>query len=430
MAGLGLLTPLGHAAWPTFTALLAGRTISDRAAPLIDAEQPIDPVNLVRVLGGVSVGQHAPSDPIIDLADRAAREATFAGGVDTRHLPTYLGTSKGAVHAWTRCAERQRSMTRPRRSSGPTSSDPDDILPDDMTLLGPHGYLTRELQRRLGIAPERHVIAACASGLAALDQARTMLCRSTTNRALVLTAEAALLPQFVHSYRRLGVLAPLTPTDYRQCPLDADERRRGFMLSEASAAVLLERLPEDTPPAPGQIELCDTATAAEAHDLVRTDPQMPALESVAQRLLHHGPVDVIHPHAPGTVDHDPAELAIYRNLTAAQQRAPLSAPAPTATPVPGESASERRDRGRNAAALPDFYACKGALGHSLGASGLVSLVVACLCLHAGRRPPMPWLHAPLAGVEPGAQPCSRQGAHAVFAAGFGGHVAGALVRRH
>lgn len=415
IAGVGLLTPLGHAAWPTFAALLAGRALSDRADQLTDG---IDPVNLVRALGGVSIVQHSRTDPAIELAERAAREALFDAGIEPVGVPAYLGTSKGAVQALTRCAEIASWV----QDSGAQAKVHAHL---DAIVLGPHGYITCHLQQRLGITPRGHYVAACASSLNALDRARRALLHNHHARpersegrddhALVITSEAALLPQFVHSYRRLGVLAPLTPRDYRQRPLDA--RRTGFMLSEAGAAVLLKRLPPGESPQPGEIELIDTATTNESYDLVRSSPDMPALRHIAARLFADRAIDVVHPHAPGTPDHDPTEIAIYRDL--------LHAPSPNARPEQSE--------GRDCPAPtqgPDLYACKGALGHSLGAAGLVSLILACLSLRAGQRPPMPWLDAPLPGVHPDAQPCSRTGTHAVFAAGFAGHVAGALIRRH
>jgi len=96
----------------------------------------------------------------------------------------------------------------------------------------------------------------------------------------------------------------------------------------------------------------DPAIANEAHDLVRPAPVMEALSHIAQRLLADRHIDMLHPHATGTAHHDPAEL---------------SAVAP------------------HLHNQPDGYACKGALGHGLGAAGLVSLVIACLCAKTRRR---------------------------------------------
>ena len=83
--------------------------------------------------------------------------------------------------------------------------------------------------------------------------------------------------------------------------------------------------------------------------------------------------------------------------------------------------------------LPDVYACKGAIGHGLGVSGLAALVLACLCARAGRRPPMPWLTEPIdSPLAPSrdarfARNANASSTQAVFAAGFGGHVAGAVI---
>ena len=171
------------------------------------------------------------------------------------------------------------------------------------------------------------------------------------------------------------------------------------MLGEMAAAVVLERVHEIRP---GQIQLVDTAIACEAYDLIRPSPQMPALSHVAHQLLTNRQIDVLHPHATGTVDHDPRELtAIARHLG-----------------------------GRHT----DVYACKGAIGHGLGAAGLASLVIACLCTKSDGRPSMPWLKHPIDVLENqlhlSSQPLHRSViSQAVFAAGFGGHVAGAVIKR-
>jgi len=398
IAGVGLLTPLAHTAWATLTSLLAGRTLADRVERL---PETIDPVNLVRSLGGISVVRHVARDPAIELAERAAREAAYQAGIDPKWLPTWLGTSKGAVAALTEAAE----MVQQHREPDPRHPEQDAWLAG---ALGPHQYLTTHLARRLGSPERAQHVAACASSLTALHQARRALLQNQTPEpyALVVTAEAALLPMFVHSYRRLGVLAPLTREEYRQRPLDA--ARSGFMLSESGAAVVLKRLPPGAAPEPGQIELTGTAVANEAYDMIRPSPEMPALERVAEELLAPHPVEVLHPHAPGTAEHDPQELTIYRRAI--------------------EAAHGR------AAASPALYACKGALGHGLGAAGLTALVLSWLCLRTGKRPPMPWVETPVeaAGMtlETDTGSCDRRGRHGIFAAGFGGHVAGATLQGH
>lgn len=386
IAGFGLLSPLGHSAWETFGALLAGRSIAERAAKL---PPDIAPVDLVRAVGAVGVAQHGATDPTVELAERAAREACSMAGVAPEGLPAYIGTSKGAIAAMAGGGLRMAEMDKRKQRT------------IEAVTLGPCGYLSHHLQRRLGLASTQHYVAACASSLTALHFARQRLLHQPSPLALVLTAESALLPMFIHSYRRLGVLADATPAGYRQRPLD--ERRQGFMLSELGAAVLLKRLAPGEAPAPGQLELLDTGIATESNDLIRASPTMEGLGHLAGRLLAGRAIDMLHPHAPGTPDHDAAELDVLLRAT------------------PGSP--------------PDLYAYKGALGHGLGAAGLTALVLACLCLTAGKRPPMPWLTEPIAPARDAAdpriaRPCSRTGTHTVFSAGFGSHVAGAVVRRH
>lgn len=386
ISGVGLLSGLGHGAWPTFKALLDGRSIAQRCEQL---PPHIDPVDLVRQVGSVSVAQHT-TDPTIEMAERAAREALFDAGVEAEGLRCFLGTSKGAIHSLVQAAG-QGDRLNPQHACA--------------VALGPCGHLSQQLRLRLGLGEVVHQVAACASSLMALHQARLWLSNGAEsamgNRrsAIVLTADSTMVPMLIHSYRRLGVLAPARPQDYRGLPLD--RRRCGFMLAELAAAVVLERVDQV---GPAQIELLDTAAACEAHDLVRPSPSMPVLAAVARRILAGRRIGLLHPHAPGTPDHDAVELAAYQRALA--------------------------DSGGR---WPDLYACKGALGHGLGAAGLVSLVLACLCARTRRRPPMPWLAQPLdspmqiRSVPDAVLP--RPPAQAVFAVGFGGHVAAALIQR-
>ncbi|MEQ9453401.1 MAG: beta-ketoacyl synthase N-terminal-like domain-containing protein [Phycisphaeraceae bacterium] len=378
IAGVGLVTPLGVGAWPTYRALCAGRRITDRVGEIPEG---IDPVSTVRAIGAISTAQHTATDPTVEIAERAVREALAEANISPTGLATWIGTSKGAVLALTHKHAEHRNLA---------------------VAMGPHGYLDHYLMQRLGISSRGHWVAACASSLHALDAARRAILMGRVDRALVLTSEAALGPEFIHSYRRLGVLSPTSPPiQYVETPLAKE--RGGFVLSELGAAVVLEAVDDDHVTG---LELLDTATACEADNLVQPAPGMPALGHIATGLLAGRTIDCLHPHTPGTEGHDPQEIEVLARACSNQKT------------------------------LPSVYANKGALGHGLGASGLVSLVLACVCLRAGRIPPMNWLtpettmdlHGlaiPAVGGEGGR--CSRKGVHAVFAAGFAGHTAGAVV---
>lgn len=390
LAGWGLVSPLGLGAWATFSSLLQGRTLSDRADELPDDTAPVD---LARALGCVASVQHGHADPAVELAERAVREAAGMANLPLEGLPLWLGTSKGAIAHVSQHLGLGRPIT-------------EDIAA--CLAMGPHAHMSHQLSRRLHTNAMGHHVAACSSGLVALDAARRALLDTKPDRtpyAMVASADAAITPALVYSYKRLGVLGEMTTKAYTQRPLD--ERRHGFMLSEMGVAVLLKRVEADTPLPPNAIELTNTATACEPHDIIRSPGNMTSLARLWQQVSADKTIDVIHPHAPGTREHDPAELGVL-----------LPTPSPDGTTHP-----------------PDLYAVKGAIGHSLGASGLASLVVAAMSLRSGKRPPMPWLAEPMrlpAGppleVDPGMKSCSRSGTHAVLAAGFGGHLAAAVLQ--
>ncbi|MEM6394450.1 MAG: beta-ketoacyl synthase N-terminal-like domain-containing protein [Planctomycetota bacterium] len=420
ITGLGLITPLGDAAWPTFRALLAGKTLAPRAAA---CPPEADPFTLAQATGSVAATAFATIDPAIDLAEHAAREAAQHANLSLAHLPLYLGTSKGALQ--TLSTHLGDARFNPPSKHAQYSKQITNRFP-------PHATLEHHLQHRLGITPTHHAVAACASSLVALHQARLDLLDprrpdDAPPHALVLTVDAALSPALLHSYRRLGVLAPLTPDQYHPRPLTASPP--GFVLAQAAAAVILTRLPnhDDTPQPPGTLTptltLDHTALASDTHHLIHPAPKLPALRQLTRNLLQHHqaehaagrcpPLTALHPHAPGTPYHDAAELTALNDTLQAQ-----SPPNPKPLPV---------------------YAAKGALGHNLGASPLVALVLAALMLKTGKRPPMPWLntHAtpppethPHLDLTPAAIDTPRHGSHALFAAGFAGHNAAARISHH
>lgn len=393
---------MGRSAWETFRALLEGRTIATRLRALLPTASVVD---RVRVLGGIDIARHTASDPAIDLAEHAAREAMTMASIPHDHpIDTIIGSSKGAVHALQDAADIHCAPTLQRHAlamrGGLIRTVPDDVA--NAVALGPHGYLARHLQDRLKLSTVRCTVAACASSLTALHEARLTMLRTGLDRMLVLTSEAALLPVFIHSYQRLGVLQAQSNDSYPGKPLNA--QRGGFMLSEFGAAVVLQRRAVNAAPPKASMELLGTASACDAFDMIRPTPGMPALRHIADELLGDQPIDLLHPHATGTPDHDPAELEALADAL------------------------------RNHGPLPPVYACKGALGHGLGAAGLVSLVLACLCARTGRVPPMPWIDQPLDSAFPiesrSAPPGRPLRTHAIFAAGFGGHTAGAVIRHN
>jgi 3-oxoacyl-[acyl-carrier-protein] synthase II len=237
-----------------------------------------------------------------------------------------------------------------------------------------------------GNGPRLTLSSACSSGLHALLRAAMAIESGEARRALVVAAEASVHPLFISSFRRLGVLAP----EGHGCR-PFDQHREGFILSEAAAAVCLESSNETHR---GLSRIERWAIGSDATHLTAGDPQAKTLRRLlAQTAV--GRTDLIHAHATGTIINDPAELCAVQTVA-------------------------------QFASGPILYSHKGALGHSLGAAGLVSVVLNCLCHQRGCVPgnvrstqplPTPGLRFSQSIVE---RPIHRSLA---IAAGFGGPLA-------
>ena len=102
-----------------------------------------------------------------------------------------------------------------------------------------------------------------------------------------------------------------------------------------------------------RIDRC--ALGGAAGHLTAGDPDGATWRHLIHRVIDGRPIDLLHAHATGTIVNDPIELAAMESVIAA---------------IP-------------AAGRPSLYSHKGAMGHSLGAAGMVSIVMNCLMHEAG-----------------------------------------------
>jgi 3-oxoacyl-[acyl-carrier-protein] synthase II len=165
-----------------------------------------------------------------------------------------------------------------------------------------------------------------------------LLQNGIAKRALVIGVESSLHPLFQGCFQRLGVLA----NPGVSCR-PFDQNRTGFHMSEAAAAVCLE-LSDD----PSRLFIDNFALGGAGGHLTTGDPTGATLRHLLHRILDGKPVDLIHAHGTGTIANDAMELAAIEKCL-------------------GDSLAK-----------PAIYSHKAALGHSLGASGLLSIVLNCL----------------------------------------------------
>jgi len=95
------------------------------------------------------------------------------------------------------------------------------------------------------------------------------------------------------------------------------------------------------------------------------DPDGATLRRLLQQVVAARPVDLVHAHGTGTIFNDPIELAAMETSCCAGEAPPL------------------------------VYSHKGALGHSLGAAGIVSVALNCLMHRHGVVPPNVQTRSPL-----------------------------------
>jgi 3-oxoacyl-[acyl-carrier-protein] synthase II len=333
------------------------------------------------------------------MARAVAEEAIAdAAWFDATNVPVIVGTSKGSIESWT--TPLQHISDSPYVVGGPSPSGLSDIAAD----LAP------------GDALRLTYSGACASGLIALIRAAMLIEAGEADRVLVVASEASVHPLFVNSFKRLGVLAP---PEIGCRPFD--HQRSGFLMSEAAAAVCLQARPTEfhaiahsgTPvPEPDatirkvvhpcrDVAIDRYAFAGDANHLTAADPSGRVLRHLINKVANARPVDLFHAHGTGTLTNDPIELAAIESTV----------------PQTDDNAAK---------SPPCLYSHKGALGHSLGAAGLVSVVLSVLAHRHGRVPPNVRTTSPLAttSVELTNASISRPIHRSVTtASGFGGATA-------
>ncbi|MEV6582690.1 beta-ketoacyl-[acyl-carrier-protein] synthase family protein [Streptomyces sp. NPDC051582] len=230
------------------------------------------------------------------------------------------------------------------------------------------GYLINmtcaNIALRFGVTgPALATSTACASGTTALGVARDLLATDRCDIALVCGAEAAVTRLLVTGFSQLGALS-----DTGSRPFDA--ARDGFVIAEGAGALVLER-PEHAAARSARPlgRLIGHGATTDAHHLVAPHPEGRGAERAVRAALADAgvaPGDVGHVNAHGTAtrQNDAVEAAVLRRVFPHR---------------------------------PPVTSAKGALGHTLGASGAIEAALTVLALAEGIVAPT----AGLAETDPG-----------------------------
>jgi len=348
-----LISPLGANPEETWRAIHAGRRLADRG---IISEPTFN-----------QIASDVPSeiknlDRSIVLAWAACTQAISRAGWRQDQLrdpdtALFMATSKGPVLA-------VLSGCEVLHKSGPAGLS--EQLAEEIAL-GP-GAAGTLVAWALGVGGPIHTsVAACAGSLAAVHLACRALMTGQCRRAIIAATDASVHPMFENSFNNLGVLPSPAADARRYCePFTAGGG--GFFITEGAAALCLS-LSENP-----RLRVEKTWLGGDATHLIATDPAGRSLSRGLKFCSQGFGVDFVHAHATGT-EHDKFELAAIQRICGTQV---------------------------------NVFSHKFWMGHTLGASGLMALVLSAMCHLQG---------ATLGGAKLDAKTRSI-----TVAQGFGGHI--------
>jgi 3-oxoacyl-[acyl-carrier-protein] synthase II len=245
--------------------------------------------------------------------------------------------------------------------------------------------------------PGRNTPLACATGAYSMGLAFEDLRLGRLKAALAGAAEASLTPLIVAAFDNIGALSPARRVEDLRGPFD--EAGHGFVVGEAGAALLMESEAglAETGHRP-LVELLGWACTCDAYHMTSPDPLgSQAARALRMALAQSGvaPAEVayVNAHGTGTRSGDKAELNVLRGVF-------------------GEVGG------------PRVSSIKGAVGHTLGASGALEAAVTVRALADGRIPGNRGCVTPLPDLAPwlALQDEDLGGRVAVsMSMGFGGH---------
>lgn len=358
VTGLGAVTPIGNDVptfWRSLTAGVSG------AGPVTAFDATGFPVRIACEVKDF--------DPLVymdrKLARRTARPGQFAlavarqavadadldlGAEDTRRVGIVIGTGGGGI-------TEMEDGTRCLSEKGPRGVSPffvTSVMPNSPSCL---------VSIELGTCgPVIASTAACASGNMALWEALRLLQWRDANVVIAEGVEAIVSPLFFAAFARMGALSCRNDDPQRASrPFDAE--RDGFVYGEGAAALVLET--EEHALARGAriyAELLGGCATADAHHITAPKPNGDGAARAMRGALEDaglapGDVDVIFAHGTSTPLNDEIETRAIKAVF-----------------------------GVHAHRLA-VTATKSMVGHTLGASGVVSAVAAVLCLRDGTIPP-------------------------------------------
>jgi 3-oxoacyl-(acyl-carrier-protein) synthase len=378
IVGRGLVSHVGVGVAKNLAALEAPETFYSRKHGALVGSCDVEIDEILRHIS-LSSKHLKYQDRVTLLAVAAAKQAYVAQG-ELRDCAVIFGASRGP---WEKLESALVDFYRHERRPFPHSSPVTTVSALSAAVArecGAHGLSLT-------------VSSACSSGLHAVGLGYATLTMGTSSHALVGGAEAPITPFMIEMLKSARVYASeLTDSAF---PVKSfHPERSGLVLSEGSGCLLLSTKESENPL--GVVKGYGAATEKAGLTGISAGGEVLAQAirgALSQARLNPSEIDLIVAHGSGTVKGDEAELAALYNV------------------FDGD--------------LPPLCSHKWLLGHSLGASSAMSLVLATEQLRMGKVSGHPYFGEDEAWFA--SKNLSRRDNALVVSLGFGGNAAALVI---
>ena len=276
-------------------------------------------------------------DPTVLYAIYAARETISQAGWEEGDFGVNIGSSRGATALFEKYHKEFIQKGEASTLSSPTT-----------TLGNISSWVAHDLQTQ---GPEISHSITCSTALHSLLNGVAWLKSGMANKFLVGGSEAPLTPFTIAQMKALKIYSRFERNDPEGYPcraFDLDKKQNSMVLGEAASMACLEKGNLDN--ALARIEGLGYATEILEHNISISSDAVCFQRSMAMALGKTAPneVDAVVMHAPGTIKGDLSEVAAIKKIF-----------------------------GKD---MPALTTNKWKVGHSFGASGMLSLELAVLML--------------------------------------------------
>ncbi len=366
VTGIGLTTALGTSALTNWTRLVAGESAIALRQPFLDlAPGPL-----------AMVGKSPIS--LREMTAQLAAEAWQDAGIapldasDAGSCGVVVGSSRSHLQTWEAMALQQKQL-------------PGQIEENWLGAL-PHSPALTVAKTVGAQGPLLAPMAACATGVWAIAQAADLIRNGQCHRVVAGAVEAPITRLPLAGFRKMGALASTGCDPF-------DEHREGFVLGEGGALLVLESATlAAARKARVYGQILSGGITNDSHHVSAFEPsyQM-GHRAVVQCLVRSGlvasEIDAVHTHGTSTAQNDRMEASLIEALL-----------------------------GRAA-----VMASKGASGHTLGASGAVTVALGLMSLYRQQLVPCVGLRSPDFDLNFVRSPRAAQLRYLLcFSFGFGG----------